>query len=112
MKVTESPIDKKRLSLINAVVGDAVALLEVDLSKDSPQSIVTKVNEAIVALVLGKPTRASEDENPHLVLGCLWGSQMARQFNWYWADVEIDDRFKEVAMISPKQEMIIFPLSF
>ncbi len=37
---------------------------------------------------------------------------MARQFQWYWADVVIDDKFKEVAMISPNQEMIIFPFAF
>ncbi len=37
---------------------------------------------------------------------------MARRFKWYWADVVIDDEFEEVAMISPNQEMIIFPLSF
>ena len=36
----------------------------------------------------------------------------ARQFQWYWADVVIDDEFNEVAMISRNQEMIIFPFSF
>lgn len=112
MKVTESPPDQERRSLIDAVTEDAAALLDVDLLIDSPQAIVKKVNDAIVDVVFERPTPASEDENPHLVLGALWGAQMERQFGWYWADVEIDDTFNEVAMISPNQEMIVFPFSF
>jgi len=112
MQVEESPPDQERLDLINAVIGDAVAMLDVDPEKDSPQAVMQKVNDAIVDLVFERPTPVSDDENPHLVLGALWGAQMARQFNWYWADVEIDGQFDEVAMISPNQEMIIFPFSF
>jgi hypothetical protein len=112
MKVQESPPDQERLGLIEAVVGDAAALLDIDLKTDSPQAIMQKVNDAVVDLVFERPTPVSEDENPHLVLGALWGAQMARQFQWYWADVVIDDEFNEVAMISPNQEMIIFPFSF
>ena len=112
MKVHESPPDQDRLRLIKAVTEDAAALLNIDLHTDSPQSIMETVNEAIVDLVFERPTPISEDENPHLLLGSLWGAQMARQFQWYWADVAIDDEFKEVAMISPNQEMIVFPFSF
>ena len=112
MQVEESQPDQERLDLINAVVGDAVALLGVDPKTDSPQAIMQKVNDAVVDLVFDKPTPVADDENPHLVLGALWGAQMARQFNWYWADVVIDGQFDEVAMVSPNQEMIIFPFSF
>ena len=112
MKVTESPPDQERLRLINAVTEDAAALLGVDLQTDTPESIVSKVYDAVVDLVFEQPTPVADDENPHLVLGALWGAQMERQFQWYWADVVIDDQFNEVAMISPQQEMIIFPFSF
>ena len=112
MKVQESPPDHERLGLIEAVVGDAAALLDVDLKADSSQAIMQKVNDAVVDMVFDRPTPVSDDENPHLLLGALWGAQMARQFRWYWADVVIDDEFNEVAMISPNQEMIIFPFSF
>ncbi|HBH51937.1 MAG TPA: hypothetical protein DDY91_08605 [Planctomycetaceae bacterium] len=112
MKVQETPPDQKRLDLIQAVIVDAASLLDVDLKRDSPQAIMQKVNDAVVDLVFERPSPVSEDENPHLVLGALWGAQMARQFHWYWADVVIDEEFKEVAMISPNQEMIIFPFSF
>lgn len=112
MKVHESPPDQERLNLIEAVVGDAAALLDVDLKTDSSLAIMQKVNDTVVDLVFERPTPVADDENPHLVLGALWGAQMARQFNWYWADVVIDDEFNEVAMISPNREMIIFPFSF
>ncbi len=112
MKVAETYPDNERLELLSAVTSDGAELLGVDLEADSPQSVMTQVNEAIVALVLGEPTPVAQADNPDLLLGCLWGAQMARQFNWYWADVVIDDAFNEVAMISPGKEMIIFPLSF
>ncbi|MEO1523917.1 MAG: hypothetical protein AAFX06_00695 [Planctomycetota bacterium] len=112
MKVVESPPDEERLGLIQAVVGDAMLLLEVDPAIDTPQEVMQIVNDAVVDLVFEKPNPVSQDENPHLVLGALWGEQMARQFNWYWADVVIDDQFEEVAMISPQKEMIIFPFAF
>jgi hypothetical protein len=112
MKVQESPPDQERLRLIEAVAGDAATLLSIDLNADSPESIMAKVNEAVVDLVFKRPTPVADDENPDLLLGALWGAQMARRFNWYWADVVIDDQFDEVALISPNQEMIIFPFSF
>ena len=112
MKVQESPPDQERLGLIEAVIEDAAALFDIDLKTDSPQAIMKKLNDAVVDLVFERPTSVSEDENPHVVIGALWGAQMARQFQWYWADVVIDDDFNEVAMISPNQEMIIFPFSF
>ncbi len=112
MKVSESTMDEERMELINAVTRDAAELLDINLSKDPPEGIMRKVDDAIVALVLGKETPVAQDENPDLLLGCLWGSQMTRQFNWYWADVVIDDEYNEVAMISPNREMILFPLAF
>jgi hypothetical protein len=112
MKVIESSPDQERLDLIKAVTEEAAALLDIDLSSDSPQIIMAKVDAAVVDIVFERPTPVSQDENPHLLLGCLWGDQMVRRFGWYWANVIIDDEFNEVAVLSPNQEMIIFPLSF
>ena len=71
LKVTETPPDEERRDLIGAVTNDAATLLEVKPEDDSPQSVMTKVNDAIVAMALGEPTPISEDENPDLLLGCL-----------------------------------------
>lgn len=112
MKVEESTPDAERLELINAVIKEAGALLGVDPANDPPQQIMEKVNDAIVALALGTETPMSQEEDAHLLLGSLWGAQMARQFRWYWANVVIDDTYNEVAMIAPNREMIVFPFSF
>lgn len=112
MKISESVPDNERLELINAVAEDAAEYLNLDLLNDTSQTVMTKVNDTIVNLVFDKKTEIPDDESPDLLLGALWGSQMARQFNWYWANVVIDDTYNEVAMISPNQEMIIFPFSF
>jgi len=112
MKVAETRPDTERQQLISSVTADAAHLLNINLTEDPPKEVMNKVNDAIVALVFEQPTPITNDENPHLLLGCLWGAQMARQFNWYWADVVLDDSIDEVAMISPNREMIIFPFSF
>lgn len=113
MKIFETPLDQRQIRLIEAVAGGrAAALLDIDRQADSPYSIMVKVNEAIVDLVFERPTLIPESENPIILLASLWGEQMARQFQWYWAEVVIDNEFKEVAMISPNREMIIFPFSF
>lgn len=112
MKIAESEPDEERMTLINGVANEAATLLGVGIATDSPRAIVARVNEVMVDLVFEKATPVSEDDNPDLLLGALWGTQMARQFGWYWADVIVDDQFNEVAMISPNQEMIVFPFSF
>jgi len=90
MKVAETRPDTERQQLISSVTADAAHLLNINLTEDPPKEVMNKVNDAIVALVFEQPTPITNDENPHLLLGCLWGAQMARQFNWYWADVVLD----------------------
>lgn len=112
MQISETKQDEERQGLVKSVTEDASALLGVDLEKDQPQAIVAKLDKAIVSLVLGEPTPLSQAEDADLLMGCLWGTQMVRQFNWYWADAVVDGKFDEVAVIAPNQSMIMFPLGF
>ncbi len=112
MKVVESAPDEEQLALIDGAVAEAAPLLQIDLDQHSAAEIIAKVNEAIVALALGQPTPMAGNEDAPVLLGALWGSQLKRQFNWYWADVVVDDEFPEVAIISPQRELIAFPFSF
>ena len=100
------------MGLIDAVARDAAQYLGLSLKVNTPLEIIEKVNAIITNLVLDQPIDIPEGEEPDLLLGCLWGAQMQREFNWYWADVVIDNDVKEIAIVSPQQEMIIFPLSF
>lgn len=112
MIITETEPDSGRRELLAAVAGDAADLLGIGPGSNSPQAVMQLVDTAIVDLVFGRPTPVAEDENPDLLLGCLWGEQLVRQFDWYWTDVVVDNEFNEVAVIAPQQEMIVFPLSF
>ncbi|MEN9359899.1 MAG: hypothetical protein RL095_1434 [Verrucomicrobiota bacterium] len=112
MKVEESQADAERLSLLEATADEAATMLRVDRNQDPAKKIVEKINEAIVAICLGKPHPVAQDENADLLLGSLWGAQLVRQFGWHWADVLIDDEYPEVAVIAPDRSRVVFPLAF
>jgi hypothetical protein len=109
--LSESPTDPERADLIDAVTSEAAGYLEVDLASDSPASIVKAVDAVIVNLVFGKPHPIPESEEQDLVLGCLWGAQMVREFGWSWADIRLGDVL-DVAVVSPARDMAIYPFTF
>jgi hypothetical protein len=100
------------MGLIEAVTRDAAGVLGVDLVKDSPDDIVRKIDATIVEMVFGRPTSIpKEEEEPDLLLGCLWGAQMVREFGWAWADMQFPDGV-DVAVVSPERDIAIYPLTF
>jgi hypothetical protein len=109
--LSESPTDPERAGLIDAVTSEAAGYLGVDLVSGSPASIVKVVDAVTVELVFGRPHPIPESEEPNLVLGCLWGAQMVREFGWSWADIRIDDVL-DVAVVSPARDMAIYPFTF
>jgi hypothetical protein len=109
--LSASPADPERLRLIKAVTKDAAAYLGVDPAKDSPANVVAVVDAAIVQIVFGKPDPIPEKEEKNLVLGCLWGAQMVREFGWSWADIRLGEAL-DVAVVSPERDMAIYPFTF
>ena len=105
------PMDAERMKLIEAVTSDAAGFLGVDPALDSPADVVKKIDAVIVDLVFGRPVPIPEPEEKHLVLGCLWGAQMVREFGWSWADIRSGDAL-DVAVVSPSRDMVIYPLTF
>lgn len=105
------PTDPERMKLIDAVTSDAVGFLGVDSATDAPTDIVKKIDAVIVDLVFGRPTPIPDTEEKHLILGCLWGAQMVREFGWSWADIRSGGAL-DVAVVSPSKDMVIYPLTF
>jgi hypothetical protein len=99
------------MRLIEAVTKDAAGFLGVDPVKASPATIVKKIDAAILQIVFGEATSIPKEEEPDLVLGCLWGAQMVREFGWAWADIRVGDGL-EVAVVSPDRDMAIYPFTF
>ena len=110
--LSESPPDSKRTGLIEAVTKDAAGFLGVDLLKDSPDDIVRKIDATIVEMVFGRATSIpKEEEEPDLLLGCLWGAQMVRQFGWAWANIQFSEG-EDIAVVSPERDIVIYPFTF
>jgi hypothetical protein len=109
--LSESPTDPERARLIEAVTTDAATYVGVDLARDTPADIVATVNAVIVKIVFGEPHPIPESEEKDLVLGCLWGAQVAREFGWSWAEIRFGNML-DVAVVSPGKEMVIYPFTF
>lgn len=112
MKVLELNPNTERQELIQNVASDAAEILGVKRSSATPREVMEIIDKTVVDIVFNRPTNIPVDEEQDLLLGALWGVQLERQFDWYWTDVVLDDHINEVAVISPNQEMIIFPFSF
>jgi hypothetical protein len=108
---SESPPEPERARLIGTVTKEAAVYLGVDPVTGSPARIVELVDAAIVRIVLGEQSSIPESEEKDFVLGCLWGTQMVREFDWSWADMRAGDRL-DVAVVSPERDMAIYPFTF
>jgi hypothetical protein len=109
--LSESLTDPERARLIEAVTTDAAAYLGVDLVLDGPARIIAAVDATIVKIVFGEAHQIPESEENDLVLGCLWGAQMVREFDWSWAEIRVDGAL-DVAVVSPARDMAIYPFTF
>jgi hypothetical protein len=109
--ISVSPADTERMRLIETVTKDAAGLLRLDSTADSPASIVKTIDAIIVDIVFGRSAPIPETEEKDLVLGCLWGAQMVREFGWSWADIRSGSAL-DVAVVSPASDMVIYPFTF
>jgi len=107
----ESPPNAERQELIASVTRDAATYLGMDLERHSAKQIVTEVNDVIMELVFSEATPIPDSEQPDILLGCLWGSQMVRELGWSWANLQFED-YTEVAVVSPSRDMAIYPFTF
>lgn len=110
-EIRESPPDSERQGLIDAVTGDAARYLGVDLPKHTPKDIVRVVNDTVTKLVFGEDVPIPKTEEPDLLLGCLWGAQMLREFQWTWVNIHRNDSL-DIAVTSPSRDMVIYPFTF
>ena len=109
--ITESAFDSERNESIQAVTQDCATCLGLDITQNTPIEIVKAVNETIVKQVFGEATAMPTDEDPDLLLGCLWGSQMVRVLGWSWVNIHVGDSL-DIAVVSPSRSMAIYPFTF
>jgi hypothetical protein len=109
--IRESAPNSERQGLIEAVTNDAIGHLGVNLSGNTPKEIVSTVNDAVTKLVFGEDLPIPNTEDPDLLLGCLWGTQMVREFEWVWVNIHRGESL-DIAVASPTRDMVIYPFSF
>ena len=112
MNIQENGQDKERMGLIAGAAQDTARALGIDLDNYTHESVVSKIDSTIVDLVFDRETPVSSDKDCDLGLAALWGTQLVKGQDWYWADVVVNNEFNEVAVISPDKSMIIFPFAF
>jgi len=112
--ITESAFDEERAALISLVTSDAANLLKVSLEDDTPEIIVSAVDEVVYSTQKGNPLEIPEGEDPDLLFGCLWGSQLVKALNWSWVNIDFNDEqdSKSIAVVSPTRDMVIYPFDF
>ena len=112
--ITDSPPDEERMNLIKLTTQDAAKFLGLKLDTDSPDVIVKAVNDCVRGVKKGGGPAFPEDEEVHLLLECLWGTQLVRALKWEWANIVFHDpsNFKAVGVVSPSRDMVIYPFQF
>ncbi len=112
--VTETRPDEERMRLIGLVSKEAAEYLDLSLETNSPNEIVAAVNDCVRSIKKGVGPAFPEDAEVDLLLGCLWGSQLVRAFDWEWTNITFHEHGdpKAVGVVSPTRDMAIYPFHF
>lgn len=114
MKITEGSIpDSTRESLIGAA-GEGAEIIGVSL-----QSPPTEIVKAINAFVAKPPkkwffSKIDNWSDRALPLGCLWGLQLVREFDWEWTSVTFHGQggSKAIGVFSKNRSIGVYPFEF
>ena len=83
-------------------------------SQDStPQEVVKAIKAAVREM---REQSLAEDDKKWaaLRLGCLWGEQVCRAYDWHWAELTFknDGEYQRTAVISPDRAYCVLPMNF
>ena len=113
MCVTEEPIDPDILESLAGAAGEGAELAEVSLDA-TPAEIVAAINDLVYRQQKEPTDDVDNWEDRALPLGCLWGMQLVRQFDWEWANVTLHDHddVKAMGVFSPDRSLAVYPFYF
>lgn len=104
-------MDTERCRLVAATTSEAMEWLGLP-ADTSPLSCVTAVHQRVVAIQRGTAPPEEKDIDVEIALGCLWGTQVARELGWSWMDIDSDGRPYAIGVVSPSRDMVIYPMNF
>lgn len=93
---------------------DAAAMLEIDQSIHSADEIVAAIDQCVCQLQKTSGIPVSEEDDPALTLGSLWGQQLVKEFGWSWAGVTFHDHkdTEAIGVFSADRSLAIYPFHF
>jgi hypothetical protein len=114
MKNSEEAIDDEMRPNIVACAEEAAEMLGLNPLFCSPKELVEGVDAFVYAWQKGDRPELTEDEDPALTFGSLWGEQLVNVFGWEWACVTFHDHddSKAVGVFSPDRSLAIYPFHF
>ena len=112
--VTETPIEPDMLHNIKGAASEGAKLLKIDESNISPQEIIESINKFVMDIQKKENKDIDIWTDLSLPLGCLWGEQMVREFEWEWANIVQHDHddFKAIGVFAKDRSLAIFPWYF
>jgi hypothetical protein len=114
MHVTEVPMEEIYTKHIPGAAKEGAGMLGVSVEAE-PIRIVEAINEFIAKPPKKKWFQRIDNWNDRAMpLGCLWATQMQRQFEWQWVNMIQHDHndFKVVAMFDTERTVGIYPFHY
>lgn len=114
MKITEEPIDDETMTLLDGCAIDAATLLEIDTASVTSDEIIAAIDQCVRQLQEGDGPHVTEEDDPALMLGSLWGQRLIMEFGWSWAGVTFHDHneMQAIGVFSPDRSLAIYPFHF
>lgn len=114
-RISEQPLRGKALAGIQNCAQEAMKLLAVS-AKSSPAAVVEAIDAFVYRWQKGERPSAKilPSNDAPLILGSLWGQQLAARFGWEWAMVTFHEHGDSVApgVLSPDRSVGVYPVHF
>lgn len=111
---SDEPIGEEMFGHVKGASQEAAELLGVDVG-DKPADLIGAVDGFVFDWQQGKrPTSEGLEEDLYMMLGALWGQQLARALDWEWAKVAFDQEAegRAVGVFSQDRSLAIYPFHF
>jgi len=114
VKITEELIDEETMTLLDGCAIDAATLLEMDTASLKSREIIAAIDQCVCQLQKGNGPSVTEEDDPALMLGSLWGQRLIMEFGWTWAAVTFHDHneMQAIGVFSPDRSLAIYPFHF
>jgi len=112
--ITDEAVDEETMASIKACAVDGASLLKIDSAVLSSDEIVDAIDHGVVKLQKSGGLPVSEEEDPAVLLGSLWGYQLVQTFGWQWTIVTFREHnnTQAIGVLALDRSLAIYPFHF